>query len=199
MKRKGMGLGTGKGYRNIIPFDKPVHQMSAKGIRQPQHLSYLGKCGGKSPFGKHKPKNLVDFGKQNQVSWAFSILSDAQELIDMGLYKEANEKINSSKRVLMGRYEVCDDGFSIRVFSRDEIRAMKEKSTKTHGGKATPSSETKPVLELTGQDGNAFAILGKARRVALANKMDWKQIEEEATSGDYDHLLQTMMKYFEVE
>lgn len=56
----------------------------------------------------------------------------------------------------------------------------------------------KPELKLSGEDGNAFNILGKAQRVALNNDLDWKKILKEATSGDYDHLLQTMMKYFEV-
>lgn len=57
----------------------------------------------------------------------------------------------------------------------------------------------KPTLELSGVDGNAFMILAKARRVALANGLDWPAIEAEAKAGDYDHLLQTMMKYFDVE
>jgi len=60
----------------------------------------------------------------------------------------------------------------------------------------------RPNLELTGSDGNAFAILGKAQRVA--KKAGWEKekidaVLKEATSGDYDHLLQTMMKYFEVD
>lgn len=57
----------------------------------------------------------------------------------------------------------------------------------------------KPKLSIIGTDGNAFAILGKARRVAIKNNMDWPTIQKEATSGDYNHLLATMMKYFEVE
>ena len=57
----------------------------------------------------------------------------------------------------------------------------------------------KPILKILGNDGNAFAILGAASRVAKQNGMDWKVISAEATSGDYDHLLQTMQKYFEVE
>lgn len=57
----------------------------------------------------------------------------------------------------------------------------------------------KPKLSIIGTDGNAFAILGKARRVAIKNNMDWPAIHKEATSGDYNHLLTTMMKYFEVE
>jgi len=60
----------------------------------------------------------------------------------------------------------------------------------------------KPVLELVGQDGNAFSILGKALKVA--RQAGWaevqvKQFQTEATSGNYDHLLQTCMKYFEVK
>lgn len=57
----------------------------------------------------------------------------------------------------------------------------------------------KPILKLMGADGNAFAILGLASRVAIKNDMDWSTIKREAMSGDYDHLLQTMMKYFEVQ
>lgn len=56
----------------------------------------------------------------------------------------------------------------------------------------------KPTLELSGVDGNAFMLLGKARKVALKNNMDWEKINAEATSGDYDHLLQTLMQYFDV-
>lgn len=60
-------------------------------------------------------------------------------------------------------------------------------------------TSTKPRLELVGQDGNAFAILAKASKVAKENGMNWEKIQKEATSGDYDHLLQTMMEYFEVD
>jgi len=60
---------------------------------------------------------------------------------------------------------------------------------------------SKPVLKLVGEDGNAFNILGKAQREARAAGCDEETINQfmsEATSGDYDHLLQTCMKYFEV-
>ncbi|MHA1881577.1 MAG: hypothetical protein ACTSUO_00840 [Candidatus Thorarchaeota archaeon] len=56
----------------------------------------------------------------------------------------------------------------------------------------------KPKLKLTGEDGNAFSILGRARKVALKNGMDWEKIKKEATSGDYDNLLRVMVKYFDV-
>ena len=57
----------------------------------------------------------------------------------------------------------------------------------------------KPRLGLVGTDDNAFAILGKAGIIARRNGMDWDKISLEAMSGDYDHLLQTMIKYFDVE
>ena len=61
------------------------------------------------------------------------------------------------------------------------------------------SKETKPQLSIIGSDGNAFALLGKARQVAIKNGLDWAKISEEAMSGDYNHLLSTLMKYFEVD
>jgi len=59
--------------------------------------------------------------------------------------------------------------------------------------------EVKPVLKILGDDGNAFVVLSKASRIAKDNDMDWEKIESEATNGDYNHLLQTMSKYFEVK
>jgi hypothetical protein len=59
--------------------------------------------------------------------------------------------------------------------------------------------EQKPVLILSGINGNAFMLLAVAKRVANNNNMDWEAIRKEATAGDYDHLLQTLMKYFDVQ
>ena len=57
----------------------------------------------------------------------------------------------------------------------------------------------KPTLQLSGADGNVFSILGKARRVAQQHNLDWDEIQAEALQGDYNHVLKTLMKYFEVE
>lgn len=40
-KRKGLGKGRGKGYKNLIPKDKKVHADSAKGKKQPQKINYI--------------------------------------------------------------------------------------------------------------------------------------------------------------
>jgi len=59
----------------------------------------------------------------------------------------------------------------------------------------------RPVLVLVGEDGNAFNILGKARRaLRLAGRGDeWAAFEAEATSADYQHLLVVVMEWFVVE
>lgn len=59
---------------------------------------------------------------------------------------------------------------------------------------------TDVVVTLTGTDGNAFAILGKViRELRRAGHADLvEEFKKEATSGDYDHLLQTCFKYVDV-
>lgn len=63
------------------------------------------------------------------------------------------------------------------------------------------ADNSKPIVSLLGEDGNAFMIIGRCLRAA--RKAGWtdKQVEafqDEATKGDYDKVLQTAQKYFEV-
>lgn len=58
------------------------------------------------------------------------------------------------------------------------------------------------TVRLVGEDGNAFAIIGRCRRAMRRAGLDSDEIEAfsaEATSGNYDHLLQTCMVWFDVE
>ena len=58
---------------------------------------------------------------------------------------------------------------------------------------------TKKVdLDLLGLDGNAFMLIGAWRNQARRERWTSEEIEqvtEEAKSGDYDHLVLTLMKY----
>lgn len=59
----------------------------------------------------------------------------------------------------------------------------------------------KPRVQIVGTDGNAFALLGRCRVVARAARWSEAEIDaftREATSGNYDHLLATIMDRFEV-
>lgn len=61
--------------------------------------------------------------------------------------------------------------------------------------------DDKPELPLVGADGNSFNILAWAKLSAKQAGWSKEKIDfvlKEAMDGDYDHLLQTMMKYFEV-
>ena len=63
------------------------------------------------------------------------------------------------------------------------------------------NAQSKPRLELSGQDGNAFLILGRAMKAARTAGWTPERIEAfttDAQSSDYNHLLQTCMKHFDV-
>lgn len=62
-------------------------------------------------------------------------------------------------------------------------------------------ADQKPRLKLSGEDGNAFSILGRAKQAA--EKAGWEKQKfdksmEECQSGDYNHLLATCTKHFDV-
>ena len=66
-----------------------------------------------------------------------------------------------------------------------------------HEGPRFPDVE----VQLTGEDGNAFFILGatqKAMRRAGIDAGEVAAYHTEATSGDYDHLIQTTMRWVTV-
>ena len=57
-------------------------------------------------------------------------------------------------------------------------------------------------VKLVGEDGNAFAILGRvaqALRRAGVDRSEQDAYFAEATSGDYDHLLQVTMSWVSVK
>lgn len=56
-------------------------------------------------------------------------------------------------------------------------------------------------VQLTGEDGNAFAIMGavkSALRKAGATPQELKEYMDESMSGDYDNLLRVAMEWVEV-
>lgn len=57
-------------------------------------------------------------------------------------------------------------------------------------------------VQLSGEDGNAFMIIGRVRKALKSAGVDSKEIEEfseQAMSGDYDNVLQTCMQWVNVE
>ena len=52
------------------------------------------------------------------------------------------------------------------------------------------------VIDLTGPDGNAYALMGYALRFARQLDLDSTQIREEMMAGDYENLVAVFDKYF---
>jgi len=60
----------------------------------------------------------------------------------------------------------------------------------------------KPTVKLIGEDGNAFAIMGRVKtalKKAGYSKKVVNEYLEESMAGDYDNLLCVAMKYCNVE
>jgi hypothetical protein len=56
------------------------------------------------------------------------------------------------------------------------------------------------TVQLSGEDGNAYFIIGRVIRALREAGVDNAEVREfsyEATSGDYDHLLRTVMAWVE--
>ena len=52
------------------------------------------------------------------------------------------------------------------------------------------------IIDLTGPDGNAFALMGSAKRLAEWLGFDSDKILSEMRSGDYENLIKVFDKYF---
>lgn len=52
------------------------------------------------------------------------------------------------------------------------------------------------IIDLTGPDGNAFVLIGKAMSFARQLGLDGNSIKEEMMSGDYENLLEVFDKNF---
>jgi hypothetical protein len=52
------------------------------------------------------------------------------------------------------------------------------------------------IIDLTGPQGNAFYLLGVARKFARQLNLDGDDIINEMTSDDYEHLIEVFDKYF---
>lgn len=58
------------------------------------------------------------------------------------------------------------------------------------------------IVQLSGEDGNAFFIIGRVNRALKnggATKAEIDEFQKDAMSGNYDHVLQTVMRWVNVE
>ena len=55
---------------------------------------------------------------------------------------------------------------------------------------------SKIEIDLTGPDGNAFVLIGKASNLAKQLELDQKAIRAEMMSGDYENLVKVFDNHF---
>jgi hypothetical protein len=128
------------------------------------------------------------------------------ELTQNVLHEADNKNYGEGEYDYDGDYQEPEFDFDVEdgaFYSvNDKMLEVGEQYFRNPDGSQTPAEPPKttykPTLSIIGKDGNAFAILGKARETALKYNLDWETIENEATSGDYNNLLRTMCKYFDV-
>ncbi|RZB34871.1 MAG: hypothetical protein SRB1_00639 [Desulfobacteraceae bacterium Eth-SRB1] len=61
--------------------------------------------------------------------------------------------------------------------------------------------DERPVVKLVGEDGNAFAVMGKVRKALRKAGADQEYIDsfiDKSMAGDYNHLLGVAMEYADV-
>jgi hypothetical protein len=103
-----------------------------------------------------------------------------------------------------------DDGSTLTILpdAGDRIRPLPSDHTDPPASSPpTPQDPNQPrypeiQVQLSGEDGNAFAILGRTAAALRAAGVPQDEIDAffaEATSGDYDHLLQTTMVWVDCE
>jgi hypothetical protein len=54
----------------------------------------------------------------------------------------------------------------------------------------------KVMIDLRGPQGNAFVLLGTARRLCRQLGIEWEPINKDMTSGDYEHLIKVFDQHF---
>jgi len=54
----------------------------------------------------------------------------------------------------------------------------------------------KQVIDLTGPDGNAFVLLGTAKKLSKELNLNSGEVLEEMMSGDYENLITVFDSYF---
>lgn len=55
---------------------------------------------------------------------------------------------------------------------------------------------SKPQIDLRGPDGNAYVLLGTARKLAKQMRLDSAHILQEMQSSDYENLINVFDKHF---
>ena len=77
-----------------------------------------------------------------------------------------------------------------------KLKQVKHRALHTMHENNLPHEQLLDIIDLTGQDGNAFSVIGYVAKIMKKEGKTTKEIEayrEEAMSGDYDNVLCTSL------
>lgn len=118
VKRKGLGKGQGKGYKNLVSNDPLVHSMSARGMTQKQVLKRMDNDFGfvpteeKKGFIKELARKAVD-GVKWAVEWEKEHLPDQLQWVK-DEFNEAKTKIKAGIDDIKGKTQKQIDAEDVR-------------------------------------------------------------------------------------
>lgn len=148
-RRKGLGKGQGKGFKNIIPPDPQTHSLSARGIKQKQSIAPMKS---KSQYSPEEYRGIkLTFKKKRLLDGVFVAVEAPQitkkEFLTVGRNKEhAMDRAKISIDVKLKERQFKKDVKKFR-FKRPKIFYYKiiRSNPRTYGGR----NETAEVFEHT--------------------------------------------------
>jgi hypothetical protein len=108
-KRKNLGKGLGKGYKNILNTDPAIHSMSAKGIKQKKSMNQMPK---KEPVKLDLSYAVIDVKPRSYDFWENKYAEDWDIAIDRTEEEMENEDFMPMMNYiypLPDNFEVPDD------------------------------------------------------------------------------------------
>jgi hypothetical protein len=135
MRRKGMMLSKGSGYRNVIPhYDSHRHALNAKGQKMPQHLHPM--CGGKLSSEERKEARHYALLRQAQYKRGGK---DTQFVFDA-------DNLESIQRAERRKARLENQGYNFSGITR--LGLNKYRMTYEKGGKVPFSTKGINIFDL---------------------------------------------------
>lgn len=138
----------------------------------------------------------------DECEWLTEIKTNSviyyDEESDEWLEDEIEEEINPGWDIAC---EISSEYYKFNQFLMDEIEIFLKNDGIPNPNSVKFVKDIKKPVVFGPIDGNAFSVLGSAKKAMKEFGIDEKEIKsiiEEATSGDYNHLLSTIMKHVEL-
>jgi len=122
VKRKGVGLGLGKGYLNLIPLDSYIHRLSALGVKSVSVPKYMGKWNSQGSFptwfekGCSKSKAKYSLRTDGKIDVENSCLQKSKRRYTKGVARSVSE---DNKKLKVSFFPLIEGDYIIEYLDKD--------------------------------------------------------------------------------